>query len=136
LASLARDAEHRAGCSITVEAEGYVHGRLSSDAEHALYRIAREALNNCARHSGASAITVLVRLDAREARLTIRDDGMGFAAQAVRGAGGDHDHLGLVEMRECALAWGGDLTIESVPDEGTVVCAVLPCPTPRAEPSA
>jgi two-component system, NarL family, sensor kinase len=136
LASLARDAEHRAGCPITVEAEGYVHGRLSSDAEHALYRIAREALNNCARHSGASAITVLVRLDAREARLTIRDDGMGFAAQAVRGAGGDHDHLGLVEMRECALAWGGDLTIESVPDEGTVVCAVLPCPTPRAEPSA
>jgi hypothetical protein len=34
----------------------------------------------------------------------IRDDGMGFATKLVRGAGGDHDHLGLVEMRECALA--------------------------------
>jgi hypothetical protein len=29
---------------------------------------------------------------------------MGFATKLVRGAGGDHDHLGLVEMRECALA--------------------------------
>jgi two-component system NarL family sensor kinase len=133
LASLARDAEPWAGCPITVEAEGYVRGRLPLDAEFALYRIAREALNNCARHSGASAIAVLVQLDAQEARLTVRDDGMGFAAHTVRDAGSTHAHLGLVEMRECALAWGGDLTIDSAPDEGTVVCAVLPCPGPSEE---
>ncbi|MGI8915013.1 MAG: sensor histidine kinase [Chloroflexota bacterium] len=129
LASLTRAVEQRAGCPITVEAEGYARGRLAAEAEFAFYRIAREALNNCARHSGASAIAVLLRLDAHEACLTIRDDGMGFVVGAVRGVGaGDHQaHLGLLEMRECAHAWGGELAIDSAPDQGTVVRVVLPC---------
>jgi len=134
LEELARHIEPRAGCPIIVQACGYIRGNLALGAEQALYRIAREALNNCARHAGASKITVLLRLDRREATVAIRDDGMGFAA-GDRAAEGDGAHLGLLEMRECARAWGGTLTIESLPEQGATVRAVLPCAPKEAVPS-
>jgi two-component system, NarL family, sensor histidine kinase UhpB len=94
---------------------------LGDDAQLVVYRVAQEALNNAARHSGAARIDV--RLRRREdggVLLTVADDGRGFAfEESQRG-------LGINGMRERALLVGAELQIESRPDAGTTVRLELP----------
>ena len=95
-------------------------GRLSSDIESCIYRIVQEALNNIARHSGATACTVALTTGERALQLTATDNGRGLAA-AANGHG-----LGLIAMRERAQALGGSFSINSVPGDGTRVLVTLP----------
>jgi signal transduction histidine kinase len=95
---------------------------LPTEVRVALYRIAQEALNNVAKHSGAATATVsLSRLDEPRGglRLMIQDDGTGFDP-----AGADAGRLGLGIMRERAEAIGASLTITSAPGKGTAVSAL------------
>jgi nitrate/nitrite-specific signal transduction histidine kinase len=104
---------------IPVEVRTEDTGTLPTDVRVALYRVAQEALNNVAKHSGAAAATVsLSSLDepGRGVRLEIRDDGIGFDPAAA-GTG----QLGLGIMRERAEAIKASLTISSAPDQGTTV---------------
>jgi len=89
--------------------------------ETACFRIAQEALANAARHAAAGAIAVT--LAARDGRieLVVRDDGRGFDVDGRRSRA-----LGLVSMRERALALGGRFEVMSAPGDGTVVR--LECP--------
>lgn len=67
---------------------------LPPAVEHALFRVAQEALANVLRHSGASRVTIELAVDEPgRAVLTIADDGRGFDA-ASRPSG-----LGLGNMR-------------------------------------
>jgi len=95
---------------------------LPTEVSVALYRIAQEALNNVARHSGAATATVsLSPLDEPRGglRLVIQDDGTGFdPAEAETG------RLGQGIMRERAEAIGASLTITSAPGQGTTVSAM------------
>jgi two-component system, NarL family, sensor histidine kinase UhpB len=94
---------------------------LGDDAQLVVYRVAQEALNNAARHSGAGRVEVLLRRagDGGVA-LEVSDDGRGFAFdEQQRG-------LGIGGMRERALLVGGELTIESRPDAGTTVRLTVP----------
>jgi signal transduction histidine kinase len=87
----------------------------------ALYRIAQEALNNVAKHSGATTATVSLSSLGEPGGgllLTIEDDGTGFDSAAA-GFG----QLGLGIMRERAEAIGATLTISSAPGQGTTVSA-------------
>ena len=81
----------------------------------------QEALNNVARHSGATRATVsLERLDDFY-RLDITDNGRGFEPAAV-----NKRSLGLAGMRERGLSLGGEVVIFSHPGQGTTVQATLP----------
>jgi nitrate/nitrite-specific signal transduction histidine kinase len=94
-------------------------GTLTTDVRVALYRIAQEALNNVAKHSGATTATVsLLAADELTGglRLAIRDDGTGFDPNAAGTA-----QFGLGIMRERAEAIGAMLTISSAPGQGTTV---------------
>jgi two-component system, NarL family, sensor histidine kinase UhpB len=85
-----------------------------------LYRVAQEALTNAARHSDARRVELSLRRAEPEVELAIADDGRGFVfEQSERG-------LGIAGMRERALAVGGELTIESRPEQGTVVRLLVP----------
>jgi two-component system sensor histidine kinase UhpB len=89
---------------------------LGDDAQLVVYRVAQEALNNAARHSGAKRVEVLLRRDADGGVvLDVVDDGRGFAFDESESG------LGIGGMRERALLVGGELTIESRPDAGTTV---------------
>lgn len=90
--------------------------RWPADIEYAVFMIAREALLNAMRHAGAQAITVSLEGDEGQLELAISDDGQGF--QAGTGRPG---HLGLIGMRERALAIGADLHIDGRPGRGTMV---------------
>jgi signal transduction histidine kinase len=93
-------------------------GTSSGEVEHAIYRIAAEALTNIVRHAQARRVTV--RLE--PARLLVADDGRGFDPAAPL----DDGRFGLYGMRERARMIGANLTIESAPGRGTTVQLALP----------
>ncbi|HET9197362.1 MAG TPA: sensor histidine kinase [Solirubrobacterales bacterium] len=94
---------------------------LGDDAQLVVYRVAQEALNNAARHSGAARVEVRLRRAGNGGVvLGVTDDGRGFAFdESERG-------LGIGGMRERALLVGGELTIESRPGAGTTVRLDVP----------
>jgi nitrate/nitrite-specific signal transduction histidine kinase len=106
---------------IPVEVRTDDAGSPPTEVGIALYRIAQEALNNVAKHSGATTATVSLRSLGESGGgllLTIEDDGAGFDSAAA-GFG----QLGLGIMRERAEAIGATLTISSAPGQGTTVSA-------------
>jgi two-component system, NarL family, sensor histidine kinase UhpB len=110
LAELARHGEAKT----SFEAEGDFSS-LDPDVQLVVYRVAQEALSNAARHSGASAVRVVLRRLNGGVELLVADDGRGFAFAEAEGG------LGIAGMRERALLVGGDLQIESRPGEGTTI---------------
>jgi signal transduction histidine kinase len=90
----------------------------------ALGRIVQEAVRNAILHGGASEITVAGHSDAKGIRLSIEDNGKGFAVDASRSAFGGH--WGLLGMRERAERIGGTLALDSAPGKGTRICVEVP----------
>jgi signal transduction histidine kinase len=90
--------------------------------EHALLRIAQEALANAARHSNASLISLCLAPCAQGVTLTITDNGDGFEAQAVK----ERHGLGLQLMRERVQELHGTFALETAPGNGTSISITLP----------
>jgi two-component system NarL family sensor kinase len=95
---------------------------LPAAVEVAAYRIATEALNNAARHSGAQRTHVAFFVDGARLRLEIADDGVGVRAQDGRRSHG----VGLTAMTERAAELGGTCSIGARIGGGTSVVAELP----------
>jgi signal transduction histidine kinase len=110
------------GLQTRLKVEG--EGRLPSEVEEGLYRIAQEALNNALKYAHASNITVCLRRASRggNADLEIADDGEGFDLKTARVGGG----LGLSMMKERTTELGGRLSVVSRPGEGTRVLVEVP----------
>ncbi|HYU78768.1 MAG TPA: sensor histidine kinase [Vicinamibacterales bacterium] len=123
LAWLAESTAKRADLDIRVT--GSVGGRLVSNVETALYRIAQEALNNIVRHSNARSATIELRRHEGKIEERIRDDGVGFDVSGVDGST-EIRGLGLIGMRERVAALGGGMRILSRPGLGTSVEVWLP----------
>ena len=121
----ARRFEERSGLTCIVETEGpeaaFAPGRLPSALGTAAFRIAQEALTNVARHAEASEVVVCLVADGDTLRLVIQDDGRGLGAPAD-----GRRPLGLVGMRERALAAGGELTVRDAAGGGVRVCGTFP----------
>ena len=107
----------RIGVPVTLTMEGECS--LPSDVRVALYRIAQEALNNVAKHSGANQATVSLHCRPGQAEMCVSDDGRGFNLQDI-----SPEHLGLGIMRERAAAIGATLEVESQTGHGTQVTVV------------
>src|SRR5438067_4593045 len=108
---------------IRVHFECSLDGRLGADVETGLYRIVQEALANVARHSRANNVTVDLRRELTRLTCLVRDDGVGFDPAVLwrRERG-----LGLIGIRDRALALGGRLQILSRPQGGTELLIVVP----------
>jgi signal transduction histidine kinase len=108
---------------VAVEFEGdEVAGRARGDRALCLFRVAQEALRNAVRHARPQHIGVELRAADGGTRVSVRDDGMGFDAEAER----DHASLGLASMRERVALLGGRLEMRSRPGQGTRVTAWVP----------
>jgi two-component system nitrate/nitrite sensor histidine kinase NarX len=92
---------------------------LPGDVKVALYRIAQEALNNVAKHAGASQVWLSLRCAEGRAILEVRDNGAGFELGQS-----SPNNLGLRIMRERAQAIAATLTVDSEMDEGTEVIVI------------
>ncbi|MBM3861049.1 MAG: PAS domain S-box protein [Verrucomicrobia bacterium] len=86
-----------------------------------LYRIVQEAVANAVKHAQSRRIDVRLSADAGVLRLTVQDDGCGFADTA-----GNGDGLGLRIMRYRARQIGGKLSVRSAEGSGTVVTCQWP----------
>jgi signal transduction histidine kinase len=97
---------------------------LLSAARAQLYLIAREAISNALRHAQASAIEVTLEYRPDQFRLTVRDDGCGFAAAAS--SADRANHFGLSVMSERAEQVGAAIAVTSGIGVGTEVVLSLP----------
>lgn len=114
----AREVSKRTGLRVHVAAEESAD-ELSDELKTCIYRVVQEALHNCARHSKARSVKVIVRHEPSRIILSVEDDGHGFDARRVRG-------LGLVGMEERVHHLGGAFEVESRPGTGTKVAVELP----------
>ncbi len=91
----------------------------------AIFRIFQEMLSNVARHARARHVQVRLWVDEPPEPvlyLSVRDDGVGAPAQALDSA---RSH-GVMGMRERAGHFGGKLSVDSMPGQGTRVRLVMP----------
>lgn len=91
---------------------------LSSDQRRQLSLIAKEALHNCLRHSGAARVILHLGVQVSDIVMVVEDDGTGLAPEYAPGQG-------LKNMHERACTVGGRLELETV---GEGMRVVLRCP--------
>jgi two-component system sensor kinase FixL len=120
LSALTEGVHRRCGidCRFTVGASAKVSDEIS--AVH-LYRIAQEALHNALRHGRPRKIRVGLQQEDTDLVLSIYDDGTGISPVEGRKGG-----LGLHVMRYRANVVGGQLTIETPKEGGTLVTCRCP----------
>lgn len=111
----------RARHGIAVEESFAGEPTLSWETKQALYRIAQEALHNAGRHARATKVRIVLSQDGAQIRLEVSDNGVGFDTDSEHPG-----HFGLNTMRERANELGGSLEIESRPQVGTTVQAIIP----------
>jgi len=93
----------------------------------AVYRIAQEALNNAAKHSGARKILLKTRKTGNRFELLVTDDGCGFEPAALQDAGrASEGGMGLQSMRERAEIFNGTFQVRSEKGKGTTIRVYWP----------
>jgi signal transduction histidine kinase len=105
----------------------HVRARPSSfdlDEAHvtALYRILLAALDNIARHAAAGTTWIYLTRQRALTLMEIRDNGRGITEEQVN----NPRTMGLLAMRERALALGGDVRISGARGRGSRVLVMLP----------
>ena len=114
--------ELRRNTTTEIEIEGEEPEVLSMEIVAEVLAIAREALANVARHSGAAHALVSLSATGSTVRVEIADDGRGLKVGAAAASG----HHGLANMRKRAEVLGGTFEIDSGDGEGTRIIAVIP----------
>ncbi len=104
-----------------------IHGDpipVPPDTATALVRSARGALANVVEHSGATRATVSLTYQSDSVLLDVRDNGTGFATSSIQPSNGRGRGLAGIESR--AKLFGGQLSVESAPGEGTAIAVSIP----------
>ena len=96
--------------------------RLPQKVELALFRITQEAITNILKHAQATQVSIQLMHYPDVIMLIIEDDGKGFDAQEKLGK----QQFGLNSMRNRSNSISGTLTIESRPQQGTVIMVEIP----------
>jgi len=117
LRRLADSVADESGLEIAVEAE--LDDSLDIAVESLLFYVSRECLQNAVRHACARRVWITVSAADGFARLSIRDNGIGFDPENARG-------FGLRGVRERVGVCGGVLSIESVAGRGTTITVEVP----------
>lgn len=108
----------RNGTTIDVDVDPEL--RLGDDGAAVVYRVAREALTNVAKHAAASRVDLTVTVEGDGARLRVTDDGRGFDPDEV-----PEGHVGLRLLGDLAREHRAELSVDSAPGRGTTVQLVV-----------
>jgi signal transduction histidine kinase len=114
--------EMRRNTAIEVSIRGELPEELPLEVVAELLSIAREALANVARHSGATHAFIDLDMRDENVQLVIEDDGRGIVPGALQVGG----HHGLANMRVRAAALGGVFEIDSALPIGTRIIVAIP----------
>lgn len=85
-----------------------------------IYQMARELMNNAAKHAKPSLVTARFHLDDGTLSLVVEDDGPGFPDDIEFRPGASNGY-GLFSIRERVTHYGGDLQISDIPSGGSSV---------------
>ena len=97
---------------------------IDPQVEAVVLRVAQEAIANAVKHSGARRVRVDLGFEDRGVRLSVKDDGRGFAVDPdFRSYGG---HWGVLGMRERASQVRAKLAVRSAVREGTEIVLLAP----------
>jgi ligand-binding sensor domain-containing protein/signal transduction histidine kinase len=93
---------------------------LSAEVRRHFLLIAKEAVNNIARHSRATEAHISFELRSRRLRLCVTDNGRGFDGAACQQGNG------LANIRRRATWLGGSAELRASPCKGTVITVIAP----------
>lgn len=99
-------------------------GRLPSDLETALYRIAQEGVANALRHGKASSVSIILSCDKSGVEMAVDDNGSGFGTAAAPAP--EETSFGLSSIRERAWLLGGRATFQSSHGTGSRLTVRIP----------
>jgi len=111
-----------------VEASSAIHfsaqideldGAFPPEVEIGIYRIVQECLNNIVRHAHSSEARVAIVREARLVKLSIDDNGCGFAASETKSVPAGRGGFGLLGIAERVRISGGEFAVQSAPGSGT-----------------
>ncbi|TWU64558.1 ATP-binding protein [Crateriforma conspicua] len=91
-------------------------GKLSIETRRHYYLAAKEILHNVSRHSHATKVAIRLRREGKKLRIEVHDNGRGFDRDREDGTG-----HGLRSLQRRAKSFGGTVTIETTPEQGTKV---------------
>jgi signal transduction histidine kinase len=114
-----------AGVAVVLDVPEDAH--LTADTEALFYRVAQEAIRNARTHGDASELRIALAARPGDTRLSIADDGRGFARSDI-GEEEPEGHFGLRLMRDLVDHAGGELDIDSAPGRGTSIVVLMPSP--------
>jgi signal transduction histidine kinase/ligand-binding sensor domain-containing protein len=108
---------------------------LSAEIRHNIFLSFEESLANAMKHSGATVVTVDLKVTEGQLQISVADNGAGFdptlEPAALEALSGD-DRLGLSGLRRRLQAVGGTCEIKSSPGHGTTIRLNLPLPQSHA----
>lgn len=105
--------------------------RLEQQVEVMMFQAARELIVNVMKHAQANQVEVALRCHDTGVELDVRDDGVGFDASKIEmtSKGG----FGLYNIARRLAYLGGDLIIDSKPQQGSTVTVSVPVPCRMVE---
>jgi signal transduction histidine kinase len=122
----ARDFQQRTGvaCDLDLPPDGPA---VAPATGLSLFRIVQEALTNVTRHAQATHVQIELTVDPQHAVLTVADDGRGVTAEELERP----TSLGIIGIRERALAVGGDVMFSGSAGRGTTLTVRVPTASER-----
>ncbi|MFI3157474.1 MAG: histidine kinase [Methylococcaceae bacterium] len=90
-----------------------------------IFRVVQECLTNIVRHAQASQAEISLEIEhqpKKTLKLQVSDDGQGCAADKIKTG------FGLLGMKERINSLGGELTIQTQPQQGMSITATIPLP--------
>ena len=121
LQSLAQEFEGHTGIRCRFETN-LEKAKLARVGSVALFRITQAALTNVARHAQASTATIALMKHGDDLMLSVNDNGKGITKKAIQ----DHNSLGIIGMRERAIALDGTLILRGSKEKGTTLTIRIP----------
>lgn len=123
--NLCKECQSRSGLQVRCQITLPDKKRLPADVELTLFRIVQEAINNVEKYALAKTIKLQVGCQDKHIFLKVQDDGLGFDVKKLGKSKRGHG-LGLTNMRERALALGGNCEIQSSLKKGTTIIVRIP----------
>jgi signal transduction histidine kinase len=97
---------------------------LSEEQATAVFRILQEALTNVLRHAQATRVQIKINIENGHFALSVSDNGKGITESEKS----EQQSLGILGMRERAHLISGEIDINSVSEQGTVILVQVPLP--------
>jgi len=102
--------------------------KLDTSVSIILFRAVRELLINVAKHAKVSGAKVTIRRQGKQIVIQVMDEGIGLRppSRAKRSKKSAMQRFGLLSVQERLSYIGGEMRLESVPGDGTLVTLIAP----------